>query len=65
MTGVELSVVIPIRNEAPSLVELHREFTETLTAWGHPYEIIVVDDGARTRASRFCRVCSAPIRTCA
>ena len=46
MTGVELTVVIPIRNEAPSLVELHREFTETLTAWGRPYEIIVVDDGS-------------------
>jgi glycosyltransferase involved in cell wall biosynthesis len=46
MTGVDLSVVIPIRNEAPSLVELHREFTETLTAWGRPYEIIVIDDGS-------------------
>jgi glycosyltransferase involved in cell wall biosynthesis len=46
MTGVELTVVIPIRNEAPSLVELSREFTETLTAWGRPYEIIVVDDGS-------------------
>ena len=43
---IELSVVIPIRNEAPSLVELYREFTETLTAWGRPYEIIVVDDGS-------------------
>jgi glycosyltransferase involved in cell wall biosynthesis len=46
MAGVELTVVIPIRNEAPSLVELYREFTETLTAWGRPYEIIVVDDGS-------------------
>ena len=46
MTGVELTIVIPIRNEAPSLVELHREFTETLTAWGRTYEIIVVDDGS-------------------
>ena len=42
----ELSVVIPIRNEAPSLVELHRELTDTLTAWGRPYEIIIVDDGS-------------------
>ena len=31
---MELSVVIPIRNEAASLVELHREFTETLTRLG-------------------------------
>ncbi len=43
---IELSVVIPIRDEAPSLVELHRELTETLTAWGRPYELIVVDDGS-------------------
>src|ERR1043166_3163245 len=42
----ELSVVIPIRNEAPSLVELHRELSETLQAWGRSYELIVVDDGS-------------------
>jgi glycosyltransferase involved in cell wall biosynthesis len=43
---IELSVVIPIRNEAPSLVELHRELTDRLMAWGRAYEIIVVDDGS-------------------
>jgi glycosyltransferase involved in cell wall biosynthesis len=43
---IDLSVVIPIRNEAASLVELHREFTDTLTAWGRSYEIVVVDDGS-------------------
>src|SRR5215212_9211946 len=43
---VELSVVIPIRNEAACLVELHRELTETLTAWGRSYEIIIIDDGS-------------------
>ena len=42
----DLSVVIPIRNEAPSLVELHRELTETLGACGRSYEIIIVDDGS-------------------
>jgi glycosyltransferase involved in cell wall biosynthesis len=42
----ELSVVIPIYNEAPNLEPLYREFTETLTAWGHPYELIFVDDGS-------------------
>src|SRR5262245_16002045 len=42
----ELSVVIPVRNEAPSLVELHRELSETLRAWGRSYELIVVDDGS-------------------
>ena len=43
---IDLSVVIPIRNEAPSLVELLCEFSETLTAWGRSYEIVVVDDGS-------------------
>jgi len=46
MSLVELSVVIPIRNEAPSLAELHRELTDTLTRWGRAYELIVVDDGS-------------------
>lgn len=43
---IELSVVIPIRNEAPSIEELHRELTATLDAWGRPYELIVIDDGS-------------------
>src|SRR6478672_8736510 len=43
---VELSVVIPIRNEAPSLDALHRELTQALDRWGRSYEIIVVDDGS-------------------
>src|SRR6185295_8669112 len=46
MSPVELSVVIPIRNEAPALEELIRELTERLTTWGRSYEIIVVDDGS-------------------
>jgi glycosyltransferase involved in cell wall biosynthesis len=43
---IDLSIVIPIRNEAASLVELHRELTEVLRRWGRPYEIIVIDDGS-------------------
>jgi len=43
---VDLSVVIPVRNEAPALDELYRELTETLVAWGRPYEILVIDDGS-------------------
>src|SRR6185503_8532382 len=43
---IELSVVIPIRDEAESLPELHRELTSTLDAWGRAYEIIVIDDGS-------------------
>ena len=43
---VELSVIVPIRNEAPGLVELHRELTDTLERWGRPYEIVAIDDGS-------------------
>jgi glycosyltransferase involved in cell wall biosynthesis len=46
---VEISVVIPIRNEAPSLEELHKELTDTMRAWGRSYELIVVDDGSTDR----------------
>src|ERR1700752_2009167 len=46
VTPIDLSVVIPIRNEAPALVELHRELTEVLRRWGRSYEIIVIDDGS-------------------
>ncbi len=42
----ELSIVIPIRNEAASLAALHRELTDTLSAWGRPYEIVLIDDGS-------------------
>lgn len=42
----ELSVVIPIRNEAASLAELHRELTDALTASRRSYEILIVDDGS-------------------
>jgi glycosyltransferase involved in cell wall biosynthesis len=43
---VELSVVIPVHNEAGSLEELHRELRDALDAWGRPYEIIAIDDGS-------------------
>jgi glycosyltransferase involved in cell wall biosynthesis len=47
---LQLSVVIPVRNEAASLEELHRELTETLDRFGHSYEIIIVDDGSSDRS---------------
>jgi glycosyltransferase involved in cell wall biosynthesis len=43
----KLSVVVPAYNEAESLPELHRELVATLSALGHPWEIIYVDDGSR------------------
>jgi glycosyltransferase involved in cell wall biosynthesis len=43
---IDLSVVIPVRNEAASLDELHAELSNTLRAWGRSYELIVIDDGS-------------------
>lgn len=44
---IELSVVLPVLDEAPSLPLLHRELTEVLEGLGRPYELIFVDDGSR------------------
>lgn len=44
---IDLSVVIPLYNEAPNLPELHRELTAALTKWGRSYELLFVDDGSQ------------------
>jgi glycosyltransferase involved in cell wall biosynthesis len=44
--SLELSVVVPIRNESPNIDELYRELTETLERWGGSYEVIAIDDGS-------------------
>jgi len=44
---VDLSVVIPIYNEAENVEALCLEFIETLNAWGRSYEILLVDDGSK------------------
>jgi glycosyltransferase involved in cell wall biosynthesis len=44
---VDLSVVVPVRDEADNLGELHRELAAALRATGLSYEILFVDDGSR------------------
>lgn len=44
---MDLSVVIPIYNEAENVEALCLEFIETLNAWGRSYEILLVDDGSK------------------
>ena len=44
--SVDLSVVIPLYNEAPNIPELYRELRSALEATGRTYEIILVDDGS-------------------
>lgn len=44
--GPELSVVIPLLDEALNVEALCREVTETLDAWGRSFEVLLVDDGS-------------------
>src|SRR3954464_7827410 len=43
----EISIVIPMRNEAPNGGRLYRELKAALTQFGCAYEIIAIDDGSR------------------
>src|SRR5262245_1294548 len=43
---IELSVVIPLFNEEPTLKELHRRLGSVLDMLAVRYEIIFVDDGS-------------------
>jgi glycosyltransferase involved in cell wall biosynthesis len=43
---LDLSIVIPIHNEAASLEALHRELTEAIAAGAFSCEVILVDDGS-------------------
>ena len=42
----EISVVVPMRNEALSVTELYGELSEVLSAFGRPFEILAIDDGS-------------------
>jgi glycosyltransferase involved in cell wall biosynthesis len=44
--AIELSVVVPVYNEAENIVTVWRELTAALEAAGREYEIIFVDDGS-------------------
>ena len=43
---MNLSIVIPAKNEERSLPVLHRELTEVLRSLGKTYELVFVDDGS-------------------
>ncbi len=43
---VEVSVVIPLRNEGPNVADLHQELTSVLESFGRQYEILAIDDGS-------------------
>jgi glycosyltransferase involved in cell wall biosynthesis len=39
----EISVVVPMRNEAASVPELYSELTAALEGFGRSYEIVAID----------------------
>lgn len=47
MSGITLSVVVPVFNEAEVLPELYARLTTVLEGIGEPYEIVLVNDGSR------------------
>jgi glycosyltransferase involved in cell wall biosynthesis len=44
--SLDLSVVIPVYNEADNLEALHAEITQALTRLGRSYEVVYIDDGS-------------------
>lgn len=66
MTGVVrppaapwLSIVIPVFNEARTLVDLHQRLERTLKDLGRPYEIVFVDDGSTDDSAAILRALHA------
>lgn len=43
---VEISVLVPIKDECETVEELHRRLVKACDATGKPYEIIFIDDGS-------------------
>ena len=50
--SLDLSIVIPVYNEAQNLAEVHRELTDALAGGGRTYELIFVDDGSSDESFR-------------
>lgn len=55
MSQPNISVVIPVYNEAENLESLYQRLTTTLDQIGKPYEIIFTNDGSRDRSGEILR----------
>ncbi len=47
-----ISVIVPVYNEEESLLQLHAEISEAMTAWGRPFEIVFINDGSRDNSEQ-------------
>ena len=47
---MDLSLVIPVKEEEENLPELMKEIVEAITPTGKSFEVIVIDDGSRDRS---------------
>ena len=45
-TTIEISIIVPLYNEAESLPELHRAITEVMGGLNKSYEVCYIDDGS-------------------
>lgn len=52
---MDLSVIVPIRNEVENLARLHRKVTETLNPTALEYELVLVDDGSNDGSTELMR----------
>lgn len=55
---ISLSVVVPLKNEAGNVLELHKRIFAALIALGRSFEIIFVDDGSTDATLAEARTCS-------
>ena len=55
MDSLDLSVIIPVYDEAPSLAALHARLSAVLQELGKAYEVIYVDDGSRDGSGQLLR----------
>jgi undecaprenyl-phosphate 4-deoxy-4-formamido-L-arabinose transferase len=55
----ELSIVIPVFNEAATLADLHQRLSRTLKDVGRAWEVIFVDDGSTDRSAETLRALHA------